>query len=114
LFGGPHTWSTRKRKYTQFGGDPDNITIFGQSSGAAAVHLLTLSPMVRGLFHKAIGQSGTALSPWASGTRGVKRLASMMKLEGESEETILNHLMMLSGEEILKMQGKFFDVLFSI
>jgi carboxylesterase type B len=98
----------------QFGGDPDNITIFGQSSGAAAVHLLTLSPMVRGLFHKAIGQSGTALSPWASGTRGVKRLASMMKLEGESEETILNHLMMLSGEEILKMQGKFFDVLFSI
>jgi carboxylesterase type B len=98
----------------QFGGDPDNITIFGQSSGAAAVHLLTLSPMGRGLFHKAIGQSGTALSPWASGTRGVKQLASMMKLEGESEETILNHLMMLSGEEILKMQGKFFDVLFSI
>ncbi|KAJ3624360.1 hypothetical protein MTP99_017993 [Tenebrio molitor] len=93
----------------QFGGDPDNITIFGQSSGAAAVHLLTLSPMGIGLFHKAIGQSGTALSPWASGTRGVKQLASIMKLEGESEETILNHLMMLSGEEILKMQGKFFD-----
>jgi carboxylesterase type B len=78
------------------------------------VHLLTLSPMGIGLFHKAIGQSGTALSPWVSGTRGVKQLASMMKLEGESEETILNHLMMHSGEEILKMQGKFFDVLFSI
>jgi hypothetical protein len=58
--------------------------------------------------------SGTALSPWAAGTRGVKQLASMMKLEGESEETVLNRLMALSGEEILKIQGNFFDVLFSV
>ncbi|XP_058812878.1 juvenile hormone esterase-like [Topomyia yanbarensis] len=48
-----------------FGGDPNNITIFGESAGGAAVHFLVLSPMAAGLFHKAIAQSGTALSPWA-------------------------------------------------
>ncbi|GAB0097796.1 Carboxylic ester hydrolase [Sergentomyia squamirostris] len=48
-----------------FGGDPDNITIFGESAGGAAVHYLLLSPSARGLFHKAISQSGSALNPWA-------------------------------------------------
>ncbi|XP_055697980.1 juvenile hormone esterase-like [Phlebotomus papatasi] len=48
-----------------FGGDPDNITIFGESAGGAAVHYLLLSPSARGLFDKAISQSGSALNPWA-------------------------------------------------
>jgi para-nitrobenzyl esterase len=43
-----------------FGGDPDNVTIFGQSAGAQDVGLLMLSPRARGLFHKAIEESGTA------------------------------------------------------
>ncbi|XP_058454025.1 juvenile hormone esterase-like [Malaya genurostris] len=47
-----------------FGGDPDNVTIFGESAGGVAVHYLVLSPMATGLFHKAIAQSGTALVPW--------------------------------------------------
>jgi len=43
-----------------FGGDPGNVTIFGESAGAQNVGLLMLSPLARGLFHKAIAQSGTA------------------------------------------------------
>ncbi|XP_058805462.1 esterase FE4-like [Phymastichus coffea] len=43
-----------------FGGDPENVTIFGNSSGSVASHLLTLLPAAKGLFHKAILQSGTA------------------------------------------------------
>ena len=42
----------------EFGGDPDNVTLFGESAGAMAVGILMASPLARGLFHKAIGQSG--------------------------------------------------------
>ncbi|WP_294391074.1 carboxylesterase family protein [uncultured Sphingomonas sp.] len=44
----------------RFGGDPGNVTIFGESAGAQDVGLQLLSPLARGLFHKAIEQSGTA------------------------------------------------------
>lgn len=43
-----------------FGGDPDNVTIFGQSAGGVAVSTLLAMPDARGLFAKAIAQSGTA------------------------------------------------------
>lgn len=49
----------------QFGGNPNDVTLVGHGSGAAAVDLVTLSPMANGLVHKAIAQSGNALSPWA-------------------------------------------------
>lgn len=44
-----------------FGGDPDNVTIFGESAGAWSVHFLVSSPLASGLFHKAIAQSGARL-----------------------------------------------------
>nr|XP_053655595.1 LOW QUALITY PROTEIN: juvenile hormone esterase-like [Cherax quadricarinatus] len=47
------------------GGDPNQVTIFGQSAGAASAHLQVLSPHSRGLFRRAILQSGSSLSPWA-------------------------------------------------
>ncbi|KOQ86651.1 carboxylesterase/lipase family protein, partial [Enterobacter hormaechei] len=44
-----------------FGGDPENITVFGESAGARSVLSLMASPLARGLFHKAIVQSGYTL-----------------------------------------------------
>jgi len=46
----------------RFGGDPDNVTIFGESGGGAKVSLLLAMPAAQGLFHKAIIQSGAALN----------------------------------------------------
>ncbi|XP_047114419.1 esterase FE4-like [Schistocerca piceifrons] len=45
---------------SSFGGDPDNITIFGCSAGGWSCHALVLSPMAKGLFRRAIAQSGVA------------------------------------------------------
>ena len=45
----------------QFGGDPHNVTIFGQSGGGSKVSTLTAMPVARGLFHKAIIESGAAV-----------------------------------------------------
>jgi para-nitrobenzyl esterase len=42
----------------RFGGNPDNVTLFGESAGAVSVLTLMTSPLVRGLFHRAIAQSG--------------------------------------------------------
>ncbi|XP_064379864.1 bile salt-activated lipase-like [Dromaius novaehollandiae] len=54
-----------KRNIKAFGGDPENITIFGESAGSVSVSLQILSPYNKGLFKRAISQSGVSLCSWA-------------------------------------------------
>lgn len=50
---------------TKFGGDPGNVTIFGESAGSWSVCALQATPLAKGLFHRAIGESGGAFGPMA-------------------------------------------------
>ncbi|XP_015419599.1 PREDICTED: bile salt-activated lipase isoform X4 [Myotis davidii] len=54
-----------KRNIAAFGGDPDNITIFGESAGGVSVSLQILSPYNKGLIRRAISQSGSGVASWA-------------------------------------------------
>ncbi|MCW3836989.1 carboxylesterase/lipase family protein [Sphingomonas canadensis] len=57
----------------RFGGDPGNVTIAGQSSGSETVNILTASPLAKGLFHRAIGESGSSF--------GVRRAPPLAEAE---------------------------------
>lgn len=54
-----------RRNIRAFGGDAGNVTIFGESAGGYAVNLLMISPAARGLFHRAICESGLGRGPKA-------------------------------------------------
>jgi para-nitrobenzyl esterase len=64
----------------EFGGDPANVTVFGQSGGGAKVSTLMAMPQARGLFHRAIVQSGShleALAPDEATRHAVALLAAL-------------------------------------
>ncbi|XP_055595744.1 glutactin-like isoform X2 [Uranotaenia lowii] len=66
-----------------FGGDSDNVTIFGQSAGAAAVSALLYSPLVPdGLFHKVILQSAGSSSPWVWDNDPIGHVVEIAKIAG--------------------------------
>ena len=65
-----------KKNIEQFGGDPDNVTIFGQSAGGGSVRTICESPLARGLFHKAVIMSAGGL-PTATQPSRPSRFAPM-------------------------------------
>ena len=58
-----------QKNIAAFGGDPDNVTIFGESGGGAKVATLLATPLAKGLFHHAICESGSAFPPIAPGKK---------------------------------------------
>lgn len=75
-----------KQNIKSFGGDPDNITIFGESAGSASVMYHLLSPLSKGLFHKAIMQSGSAMSPWSLQFEPLKTASLLAKNMGHAHD----------------------------
>ncbi|KAI5639509.1 carboxylesterase family domain-containing protein [Phthorimaea operculella] len=84
-----------KNNISYFGGDPENITIFGESAGGSSVTLHLVSPMTKGLFKRAIYQSGAGTCHWVVGLERrekAKALARSLGLDSDNNEEILKFL----------------------
>lgn len=86
-----------------FGGDPGNVTIFGESAGAAAVGTLLAMPAAKGLFHRAIMQSGSGRAN--DRTHGAQIVADMLDALGP-EITYAERLLSIPAEDMVEAQGK--------
>src|SRR4051812_3665160 len=84
----------------RFGGDPKNVTIFGQSGGAGKVSTLLGMPAAQGLFHRAIAQSGSAVTsmPADSATQHAEALLGRLGLKNNQ----VDELQRLPVEQVLK------------
>ncbi|MFC3051895.1 carboxylesterase/lipase family protein [Kordiimonas pumila] len=95
-----------KDNIENFGGDPNNVTIFGESAGAASVGDLLAMPQSADLFHKAILQSGGPLRDAGRTERAIKLTKRFMELAGAKTA---DDLQALSMEDLLHVQEKLFS-----
>ncbi|MDO4514555.1 MAG: carboxylesterase family protein [Lachnospiraceae bacterium] len=104
-----------KRNIASFGGDPDNMSIFGQSAGAMSVNAMITTPLTKGLFHRAILQSGGGLShgklgSWSDNLEKAEQLgihflnyigcASIAEARQLSQEKLLAEMMRYCKEKL--------------
>lgn len=97
-----------------FGGDPTNVTLFGSSTGGAIIHLLMLSPMATGLFHKAIIQSACALNNWSlakNPSLPALELAKELGIDTTDKIEAVEVMRKLPAEQIMEAFRKLFTEL---
>jgi para-nitrobenzyl esterase len=92
-----------------FGGDPSNVTLFGQSAGASsAAGVLTVSPLAQGLFHRVIAQSAGTTGTFGPKPRLRASYYGLMSAEaaGESMAADITRLRAMNADEVVdKLPG---------
>lgn len=94
-----------KENIAAFGGDPNNVTLFGQSAGAGSVGILMVMPAARGLFHKAIMESGTPKEV-TDKARAIEVSREYMKIAGVAN---VEELQKLTTAQMIDAQRKLFQ-----
>ncbi|XP_053674710.1 esterase B1-like [Anopheles nili] len=96
-----------QKNIAAFGGNPENVTLFGESAGAKAAYLHYLSPVSRKYFHRVICQSGVACSDFAlqvEPSLKARKLAECLGYRGSSDTEALEVLLKAPAWELFKHQ----------
>ena len=102
-----HALKWVKKNIRSFGGDPNKVTIFGESAGGSSVGLHTLSPLSEGLFHRAIAISGIDFSPFAISTKEIaqqlskKYAALLLSCSQTDNESLLSCLRRVDAKKLI-------------
>jgi para-nitrobenzyl esterase len=90
-----------RQNIAQFGGDPDNVTLFGESAGAIDAAQLMASPLAAGLFKRVISESGPAFGSGQTSSQAEAFGSAVSALApGNSQSTPLEKLRALSATEV--------------